>query len=141
MGTWFSTDFLQTVYRNTITWIITSVPSIILILVIAVISIKLSNILLIRARFLVIKRMKNGKPIDSKEMEKRVDTLLGILASTTRIIIWSIIGMILLGRLGIDIGPLVAGAGIAGVAVGFGAQELIRDLIAGFFILAMASSL
>ena len=43
--------------------------------------------------------------------------------------------MLILRNLGIDIGPLLAGAGIAGLAIGFGAQELVRDFVSGFFIL------
>ncbi len=48
---------------------------------------------------------------------------------------WLVVVMLVLRRLGIDVAPIIAGAGIVGLAVGFGAQELVRDFIAGFFIL------
>lgn len=52
-----------------------------------------------------------------------------------RLILWAIFALILLKRIGIEIGPIIASAGIAGIAIGFGAQELIRDFLAGFFVL------
>ncbi|HSH51027.1 MAG TPA: mechanosensitive ion channel family protein, partial [Bacteroidales bacterium] len=66
---------------------------------------------------------------------KRINTLLGILKGIGKVIVWTIFLMILFKKFGIDIGPILAGAGILGLAVGFGAQELVRDFISGFFIL------
>jgi len=61
---------------------------------------------------------------------------LGTLAdSTVRAVIWAFALLTALGSVGIDLGPLVAGAGIVGVAVGFGAQNLVRDLLAGVSML------
>ena len=57
------------------------------------------------------------------------------MRKTVNVIIWSIIIMIILRKINIDIAPILTGAGIIGLAVGFGAQELVRDLIFGFFIL------
>jgi small conductance mechanosensitive channel len=78
---------------------------------------------------------KAAAGVDQAELEKRVDTLAGILSSVARVTVWAMIVMILLKKIGVDIAPLIAGAGIAGLAVGFGAQELVRDIISGFFIL------
>jgi small conductance mechanosensitive channel len=66
---------------------------------------------------------------------KRVSTLMGVVETLSRVAIWAIAVAIGLGQIGIDIRPILAGAGIAGIAVGFGAQNLVRDLISGFFIL------
>ncbi|OHB01526.1 MAG: potassium transporter KefA [Candidatus Zambryskibacteria bacterium RIFCSPLOWO2_01_FULL_35_19] len=72
----------------------------------------------------------------SKEAEKkREDTLIQIFHSTIKILIWIVALMMLLSEAGIDIGPLIAAAGVAGLALGFGAQYLIRDVIAGLFII------
>jgi len=68
------------------------------------------------------------KKKDDVEFGKRSDTLNSIL-------ICSIAVIIILGELGIDIGPILAAAGILGLAVGFGAQSLVKDIIRGFFIL------
>jgi len=66
---------------------------------------------------------------------KRAQTLGGLLRAGASMGIWVIAMMVVLGQVGVDIGPLVAAAGVGGVALGFGAQTLVRDLIAGFFLL------
>jgi small conductance mechanosensitive channel len=65
---------------------------------------------------------------------KRVTTLTGLLTTLVTVTIWMIAGIIVLGQLGLDITPVLAGAGIVGLAVGFGAQNLVRDVISGFFV-------
>ncbi|MFP3897773.1 MAG: mechanosensitive ion channel family protein [Dehalococcoidia bacterium] len=73
---------------------------------------------------------------ESKEgMEKRAKTLLSIFKGAGRIFIVLVAIMMILDEVGVPIAPVLAGFGIAGVAVGFGAQYLIRDLIAGIFII------
>jgi len=72
---------------------------------------------------------------ESKEgIKKRTDTLVGIFMGAGRILILLVVLFMVLSELNIDIAPILAGFGIAGIAVGFGAQYLIRDLIAGVFI-------
>ena len=68
-------------------------------------------------------------------MEKRRDTLIGVFMGVGQILIAVIVVLMVLDQLAVPIGPILAGFGIAGIAVGFGAQYLIRDLIAGVFIL------
>ena len=65
----------------------------------------------------------------------RAASISEVLRSTTTVLIWSIAGMLVLGELGVDLAPLIAGAGIAGIALGFGAQELVKDCISGLFML------
>ena len=73
---------------------------------------------------------------ESKEgIEKRTNTLVSIFKGIVRVFIVIVVIMIVLSEVGVDIVPLLAGFGIAGVALGFGAQYLIRDLIAGIFII------
>ena len=67
--------------------------------------------------------------------EKRENTLIQVLSGAAYIIIWLIALMMILSEMGIAIGPLIAAAGIAGLAFGFGGQYLIRDLISGMFII------
>lgn len=66
----------------------------------------------------------------------RARTLASVSASLVRVVVWSLAGLLVLGQLGIDLGPFIAGASIVGFALGFGAQSLVRDYLAGFFILA-----
>jgi small-conductance mechanosensitive channel len=94
--------------------------------------------------WLVLKRMipplvrrVMSRPVrgESREgLKRRADTLQGVFLGLTKVIIVVMVVLIVLSEY-VSIGPLLAGLGIAGVAVGFGAQYLIRDLIAGVFVL------
>ena len=72
---------------------------------------------------------------ESGTASKRAATLTGILRTIALSAIWAIIIIESLQLVGLDIAPILAGAGILGLAVGFGAQNLVRDLISGFFII------
>ncbi len=65
---------------------------------------------------------------------KRVMTLTGLLRTMALALIWAVVAVMSLAQIGLDITPILAGAGILGLAVGFGAQNLVRDLISGFFM-------
>src|SRR6202034_3249803 len=65
----------------------------------------------------------------------RLRTLLPLLRTTLLITILIVAGMMVLSEIGVNIGPLLAGAGIVGVAIGFGSQKLVQDLITGIFLL------
>ncbi|MGA9277796.1 mechanosensitive ion channel family protein [Ilumatobacter sp.] len=65
----------------------------------------------------------------------RAASISAVLTSTISVGIWVIALMLVLGELGVDLAPLIAGAGIAGVALGFGAQALVKDCISGLFML------
>ncbi len=69
------------------------------------------------------------------EMKKRADTLSSLARNIVSTVILGIAFIIILEEFGIDIGPILAAAGIVGLAVGFGAQNLVQDIISGFFIL------
>jgi small-conductance mechanosensitive channel len=66
---------------------------------------------------------------------QRTQTLAKVLSSAGIVAIWSVAGFYILGELGFNLAPLLAGVGIIGLAVGFGAQNLVRDVVTGFFIL------
>ena len=75
-------------------------------------------------------------PHSSPDAEKkREDTLIAIFSATLKIVLFLLAGMMALTEMGVMIGPLLAGAGIVGLAVGFGGQYLIRDIISGLFII------
>lgn len=69
------------------------------------------------------------------DQEQRAQTLGQTLQNAGQILIYIIAGTMVLRELGLDIGPILAGVGVVGLAVGFGAQTLIKDMITGFFIL------
>ena len=63
----------------------------------------------------------------------RAQTLLSLFRSAFTVVIFSIAGIMVLSEIGINIGPLIAGAGVLGLAIGFGAQKLVQDIITGIF--------
>lgn len=67
--------------------------------------------------------------------KQRAETLGGVLRSITTFTVFTIIGIMALAELSVNIGPLIAGAGIVGLALGFGAQTLVRDFLSGIFML------
>jgi moderate conductance mechanosensitive channel len=67
---------------------------------------------------------------------RRADTIGALLGSISGFAVWTIAGVMVLGELGLNLGPLIAGAGIVGVAIGFGAQNLVRDFVSGIFMMA-----
>ena len=69
------------------------------------------------------------------EMQKRADTLKSLLRYLLHTVILAVSLVMILGEFGVQIGPVIAAAGIVGLAVGFGAQHLVSDVIGGFFIL------
>ena len=69
------------------------------------------------------------------ERGARVRTFLPLVRNVVRIVLLVLVVLVVLSEIGIDIGPLLAGAGIVGLAVSFGAQSLVKDVITGFFIL------
>ncbi len=71
----------------------------------------------------------------NERAKQRAETLGVILNSAAAAVIWVVTALMVLGELGISLAPLIAGAGIAGIALGFGAQTLVRDLLTGMFIM------
>ncbi len=135
MEKYFTIDFWAQ-FANVFTrWLVTDLLSIFVIIVLLVVVLRVSSALIANLKSVLLKRMAYRNEELDLEVEKRLNTLMGILRKTLRVVIWSIFGMIFLGKLNIDIAPILTGAGIIGLAVGFGSQELVRDFLAGFFIL------
>src|SRR5690606_37796789 len=66
---------------------------------------------------------------------QRVEALAMVLRSVASFVIWLVAAFLILSELGVNLGPLLAGAGIVGVALGFGSPTLVRDFLSGIFIL------
>ena len=69
------------------------------------------------------------------EASKRADTLVRLLRQAVLVMIWMVALLVILNEVGISVGPILASAGVAGLAIGFGAQNLVRDVISGFFMI------
>ena len=66
---------------------------------------------------------------------KRIKTLSSVIWTLSAGLLWFVVVLIILSQIGVNIGPILAGAGVLGLAVGFGAQHLVRDLVSGCFLL------
>jgi small conductance mechanosensitive channel len=106
---------------------------IVVILVTAFVVSRLVDRALPRVRARLLERITHHRP--DAEVEKRAITLGGIFGRTAKVVIWTVAVFMILREAGFDIGPILAGAGIMGLAVGFGAQNLVRDVISGVFLL------
>jgi small conductance mechanosensitive channel len=94
----------------------------------------------LRAAHLAIEHLKyraGGTGTDQRTLERqrRAATLGSIVSSVLTALVFFLAGLMVLRELSIDIIPLLTGAGIAGLAIGFGAQNLVRDVISGFFMI------
>ena len=88
---------------------------------------------------IIVKRLTrivdDGDDARVSQKEQRANTLGEIIVSIGNIVIYAIVLFMVLGLFGMDIRPILAGAGIIGLAVGFGAQSLVKDFVSGLFIL------
>ena len=104
---------------------------IVVILAAALLVTLLSRLLVGRFR----KRLEGTASITRELNLQRATTLTGALSTALIVVIWALAILMALGELGRNIAPLLASAGVAGVALGFGAQSLVKDTLSGFFIL------
>ncbi len=109
-------------------WLITSGLRILLVLAVTFIIIKIIGLSLDYA-FIRLEKRQDG------EMRKRTDTLKAVVRNVINMALMAVAVIMILDNLGVKIGPILTAAGVLGVAVGFGAQQLVRDVINGFFIL------
>jgi moderate conductance mechanosensitive channel len=105
------------------------------ILVFAYIATLLTARLIKGLRKYAIKMMLKAGGGTEYELEKQADTVIGVTRKSTVALIWTVAFFMVLREMDFDIRPLLAGAGVVGLAIGFGAQSLIKDVLGGFFLL------
>ncbi len=120
---------LQPYIQKAILWMISSGLQIILTIILAIIALKLAKIFSAK---LIASFAKYQKDVES---QKRTETLGSVVRHILTVLILIVVSMIIMKEVGIEIGPILAAAGIVGLAIGFGAQNLVQDVISGFFIL------
>lgn len=131
LSTTFS-SFPIWIQDSLIPWLLDHGIKIVLILFISWIIIKISHTVIEKSVRRAVVGSHYATPLAEK---KREDTLIQIFQGLLSVVLWIVVVMMILSELGISIGPLLAGAGIVGVALGFGAQYLVRDIINGLFII------
>lgn len=110
-------------------WSVSTGLKILFIILITLVVIKVVRIVSSRASRLFLDKAQD------EEDRKRAKTLTSVIRNVLKSIVLVISTMTILGQLGVEIGPLLAAAGIVGLAVGFAGQSLVKDIINGFFIL------
>ena len=81
------------------------------------------------------RRVADKTAANKERADTRADTISSVLTAMGRVVVWTLAVLLVLGELGFDLAPMIAGAGIVGVAVGFGAQSLVADFLSGLFML------
>lgn len=112
-----------------------SLLHIVIVVVVGWIAIRAARKLLRKLEGVLIRHGESDDALARMSTEKRVRTLTGVLKTVATIGIWAMVIVTALNEVGVNIGPILAGVGIAGLAVGFGAQNLVRDVISGFFLI------
>lgn len=125
----YDPEFAQRVFD----WLVTSGLRILLIAVGAYVLIRIVNGVIGRVESIAASRTTDF--LSASEAERRLKTLTSLLRSMVFLVIAGIAAVMALRELGMDIAPIIAGAGILGLAVSFGGQNLVRDVISGFFII------
>jgi small conductance mechanosensitive channel len=94
---------------------------------------------MVRMTALLVRRFEHevnrGTALDAMERAKRARTLGAVVQNVTTALIIGVAGLMILTQFKVDITPVLTGAGIVGLAVGFGAQTLVRDILSGFFLI------
>src|SRR3954467_8290144 len=86
-------------------------------------------------RFVSSLHRRGARRLLTGRSDQRMATIADALASLVRVIVWVVAALLILAKVNVNLAPLLAGAGIAGIALGFGAQSLVKDYISGLFIL------
>ena len=105
-------------------------PIVIVLAVAGVVSLVLHRVVRLFER-----RLEDAPDIRGASNLQRATTLANALSATVSVGVWTIAFLVVCGYLNVNLAPLIASAGIAGVALGFGAQSIVRDGLSGFFIL------
>lgn len=135
MRTYLSEEFWTEALRVAANWVISDLPGLVIIVLLFFIALKMIKVFADKLRKALIGRADKNSSIDTDEATKRINTLIGIIYKTLSIVLLTVFAMLILQKVGVQIGPLLASVGILGLAIGFGAQELVRDYISGFFII------
>lgn len=120
-------DF-QSLFQMISTWFLTSGVDVLITIVLMLVALKIAKG--VGKKFATL--LQKNK---DDEFKKRAETLTGIIQLILTILVLVVGCIIILGEVGVEIGPILATAGIFGLAIGFGAQNLVQDVISGFFLL------
>ncbi len=120
---------------NLLAWALSSGIKVALILLVAFMATKFARVFIVKFLKRIVKKSLKFANSNKELDEERQKTIGGVLISIVRLAIWLVAVLTILPELGINITPLLAGLGVAGLALSFGARGLIQDYISGLFML------
>ncbi len=120
---------LPAIWEQVSVWLLSAGVRILIIFILALVLIRISRMVSRRMMSLFLEKKKD------EEAEKRANTLSSVISKVLSIVIWVFALITILGELNIEIGPILAAAGIVGLAVGFAGQSMVKDYLNGFYIL------
>lgn len=120
---------MQEMLNKALEWATTSGLRVAITIILALVAVRLARLFANQ----LVRRMLTAS--DDPEKDKRGITLADVLRHALVLVVVAVAFMIVLKEIGLDIGPILAAAGVVGLAVGFGAKNLVEDVISGFFIL------
>lgn len=126
---WDPPSLLRDWREDTMTFLRHDVPKIVLVIVVSVVMMRLLRLITAKAAALQARKLPSGV------RAQQVRTLASVITSVGVFVIAFVAALEVLPLIGLNLGPLLASAGVAGLAIGFGAQTLVHDFINGFFIL------
>ncbi len=127
---------MSTTLRNALEWISGTPLRVTIILLSAILTQAFGSRAIDRAmnRLATADLVPGPRNIVARQKE-RARTIGGVLSSTLKSVVWVVAAAMAMGELGFNLGPIIASAGILGVALGLGAQTLVRDILSGIFML------
>lgn len=123
---------LESYLNYILPWVLDHGLKILFILIATLVAHKFASVVIEKG---IRKMIKTDKIVSGEEQKKRQDTLITVFDQGFTIAVWLLAALMVLTEIGVNTTPLIAGAGIIGLAFGFGGQYLIKDLISGFFII------
>lgn len=117
--------------QATLTWLVTHGVRTLFILLAVFVALRITRIISNR----IVQAASDDDESTTTEREKRAATLSQVVNKAVRIGVFLVAGLMIAREMGLDIAPLLAGAGVVGLAIGFGAQSLVKDFVSGFFLL------
>ena len=117
--------------KATLNWLVSHGIRTVFILLAVFVALRLTRLIANR----IVAAASDDDDTTTTEREKRAATLSQVINTVARIALLFVAGLMIARELGVDIAPLLAGAGVVGLAIGFGAQSLVKDFVSGFFLL------
>lgn len=126
------TEILEKILNEAEPWLLSHGVKIAVILVVAYLAFRFAGVFVEK---IVRKAIVSNHFLTQEAEKKREDTIIAVFNGLVRVIIWVFVILMVISELGVNIGPLLAGAGIFGLAIGFGSQSLVKDFVSGLFII------